>query len=213
MVGRPGIEYLQHWIQTSADWRFGWAFSKLIVSSRHSCSNFLLIVLRTALNTKLELIQSRMSLPSACFWTSEAPGLVFLLSWTISFSCSEESRADGLKLQYTRNSSHCKVFHTLEFEPKYYVEYTSSDSLNQNSHWYIVSLFLTSHCIHQSLNFSDTSEVWVYWIGVFNNSMNQGLLELPQPVNSGALQYSSLEFPSFLPEIVSECVCVSTWSH
>jgi len=49
--GRPGIEYLWPGTQSSVDWRIGWEFSSLTASSRHSCSNSWLIVLRIVLAT------------------------------------------------------------------------------------------------------------------------------------------------------------------
>jgi len=52
--GRPGIEYLWPETQFSVDWRIAWAFSSLTASSRQSCSNWLLIMLRIVLNTEME---------------------------------------------------------------------------------------------------------------------------------------------------------------
>src|SRR5882757_5935385 len=52
--GKPGIEYLWPGTRSSVDWRIEWAFSSLTASSRHSSSNWLLIVLRTVL--KMELV-------------------------------------------------------------------------------------------------------------------------------------------------------------
>jgi len=70
VLGRPGIEYLRSGTRLSVDWWIGWAFSSLTTSSRHSCLNSLLIVLRTVLKTKLVISGSRTSSPSStCSWT------------------------------------------------------------------------------------------------------------------------------------------------
>jgi hypothetical protein len=63
--GRPGIEYMWPGTRSSVDWRIGWTFSSLTASSKHSCSNSLLIVLRTVLNPELALSGSRTSSPSS----------------------------------------------------------------------------------------------------------------------------------------------------
>jgi len=63
--GWPGIEYLWPGTRLSVDWRIGWALSSLTTSSRHSCSNLLLIVLRTVVKTELVLSGSRTSSPSS----------------------------------------------------------------------------------------------------------------------------------------------------
>jgi len=66
--GRPGIESLQPGTRSSVDWRIGCAFSSLTASPRHSCSDPLLIVLRTVFSTELALSGSRTSSPfSTCF--------------------------------------------------------------------------------------------------------------------------------------------------
>jgi len=85
--GRPGNEYFWPGTRSSIDWRMGWAFSSLTASSRHSCSNSLLIVLRTVVSTELVFSGSRFSSPSNCSWTSLAPSSVFFSSSMISFSC------------------------------------------------------------------------------------------------------------------------------
>jgi len=86
--GRTGIEYLWPGTQSSVDWWIGWAFSSLTASSRHSCSNSLLIVLRSVFNTDLVFTGSRSPSPSSTYsWTSVAPLSVFLSSSMISFSC------------------------------------------------------------------------------------------------------------------------------
>jgi len=105
--GRPGIEYLWPGSRSSVDWRIEWAFSSLTASSWHSCSNSLLIVLRTVFNTGLVLSGLRSSSPSTCSWTSLAPLSVFFSSSMISFSCSEVSWADGLILWWSWNSPRC----------------------------------------------------------------------------------------------------------
>ena len=78
--GRPGIEYLWPGTWSSIDWRIGWALSSLTASSRHSCSNLLLIVLRTVFSTELVFSGSRSSSPSTCSWISLAPWSVFFSS-------------------------------------------------------------------------------------------------------------------------------------
>jgi len=65
--GWHGIEYLSPGTQLSVDWRIRWAFRRWTSSLRHSCSNWLLIVLRTVLNTELLVSGSRTSSPSTCF--------------------------------------------------------------------------------------------------------------------------------------------------
>jgi len=87
--GRAGIEYMWPGTQSSVDWQIRWAFSSLTASSRHSCSNLLLIVFRTGFNTELVLSGSRFSSPSTCSWTSLAPLSVIFWSSMISFCCSE----------------------------------------------------------------------------------------------------------------------------
>ena len=104
---RPGLEYLWPGTRSSGDWRIGWAFSSLTASSRYSCSNSVLIVVRTALNTELVLSGSRTSSQSTCSWTSHAPWSVFFSSSMISSSCPEGSWADWLILQRSWNSSRC----------------------------------------------------------------------------------------------------------
>jgi len=85
--GRRGIGYLWPGTWSSGDWRIGWAFSSLTASSRHSCSNSLLIWLRTVLNTELVLSGSRTSSPfSTCSWTSLAPWSGFISSSMIYFN-------------------------------------------------------------------------------------------------------------------------------
>ena len=86
--GRPGNEYLWPGTLSSVEWRIWWAFSSLTASSRHWCSNSLLIVLRRVLNTELVLSRSRISSPFTCSWTYLAPWLVFISSSMISVSCS-----------------------------------------------------------------------------------------------------------------------------
>jgi len=106
--GRPGMEYLWPGTRSSGDWRIGRAFSSLTASSRHWCSNSLLLVLRTVLNTELELSGLRTFSPSStCSWTCLAPWSVYISSSMISFSCSEVSWADGLILQFSWKSSWC----------------------------------------------------------------------------------------------------------
>jgi len=70
--GRPGSEYLWPGTGSSVDWRIRWAFSSLTASSRHLCSNSLLVVFRTVFNTELVLTGSRFSSPSTCSLTSLA---------------------------------------------------------------------------------------------------------------------------------------------
>jgi len=106
--GRPGIEYLGPGTRSSVDWQIRWAFSSLTDSCRHSCSNSLLIVLKTVLNTEPVFSKSRTSSPSStCSWISLAPWSVFFSSSMISFSCSEVSWTDGLIFQRSWNSSRC----------------------------------------------------------------------------------------------------------
>jgi len=107
LLGRPGIEYLWSGKRLSVDWRIECAFSSLTASSRHLCSNSLLIVLRTVFNTELVLSAFRSSLRSTCSTTSLEPRAVFFLSSMISYSCSEVSWADGLILRRSWNSSRC----------------------------------------------------------------------------------------------------------
>ena len=63
----PGMEYLRPGTQSSGDWQIGCAFSSLTASSRHSCSNSLLMVLRTVFSTELEFSESRTSSPSSSY--------------------------------------------------------------------------------------------------------------------------------------------------
>jgi hypothetical protein len=49
--GRPGMEYIQPGTLSSGDLRNGHAVCSLTASSRDSCSNSLLIVLRTVFST------------------------------------------------------------------------------------------------------------------------------------------------------------------
>jgi len=64
--GRPGIDYLWPGTQSSVDWQIGWVFSSRTASSRHLCSNLLLIVLSTVIKIQLVLSGTRASLPSTC---------------------------------------------------------------------------------------------------------------------------------------------------
>jgi len=105
--GRPGIEYCWPGTRSSVDWRIGLAFSSLTSLSRHSCSNLLLIVLRTVFNTELVFSGSRSSSPSTYSGTSLGPLSVFFSSSMISFSCSEVCWADRLILWCYWNSSQC----------------------------------------------------------------------------------------------------------
>jgi len=110
--GRPGIEYLWPGTWSSVDWRIGWAFSSLTASSRHLCSNFVLIVQRTIFNTELVFAGLRTSSPSCtCSWTSLAPLSMFLSSWMISFSFSNVSWADGLIFRCSWKSSWCYLLY------------------------------------------------------------------------------------------------------
>jgi len=104
---RPGIEYLWHGRWSSIDWRVRWAFSSLTASSRHSCSNSLLILFRTVFNTELVFSGSRSSSPSTCAWTCVAPCSVFFSASMIVFCCSDVSWADGLILRHSWNSPRC----------------------------------------------------------------------------------------------------------
>jgi len=105
--GRPRIEYLWPRTWLSIDWRIGWAFSSLTAFSRHSCSNLLLIVLRTVFNTELGFPGSSSSLPSTCSWISPAPCSVYFSSSMICFSCPDVSWADGLILRRSWNPPWC----------------------------------------------------------------------------------------------------------
>jgi len=109
---RPGIEHLRSGTRSSVDWQIGCAILSLTASSRDSCWNSLLIVLRTVFSTELIFSGSRTSSPSStCSWTSLALLSVFFSSSTISFSCSDVSWADKLIIQHFGNSSQCYVFH------------------------------------------------------------------------------------------------------
>jgi len=104
----PGIEHLCRGTRSCIDWRIGWAFSSLNASSKHACSNSLLLVSITVFNTEVVFSGSRSSLPSSCCsWTSLAPWSVIFSSSIISFSCSDVSWADGLILQRSWNLSRC----------------------------------------------------------------------------------------------------------
>jgi len=106
--GKPGIEYFWCEPRSSLDWQIGSSFSSLTASLRHSCWNSLLIVLRSVLNTEMEIPGSSTSSPfCTLFWASLAPSSVFFSSSMISFSYSEISQADGLLLQHSWNSSRC----------------------------------------------------------------------------------------------------------
>jgi len=59
--GKLGIEYLWPGTRSSIDWWIGRAFSSVTTSSRHSCSNSVLIVLRTVFSTELVFSGSRSS--------------------------------------------------------------------------------------------------------------------------------------------------------
>jgi len=108
--GRPGIEYLQPGTPSSVDWRWGCAFSTITASSRHSCLNSLLIVLRIVFCTELVFSGSRTSSPfSTWSWTSLALVSVFFASSMTSFSFSDVSWADKLIFRCSRNSSQCLV--------------------------------------------------------------------------------------------------------
>jgi len=110
--GWPGIEYLGPGTQSSVEWRIGLAFSSLTASSKHSCSNSLLIVLSTVFCTELLFSGLRTSSPSfTCSWTSLEILPVFFSSSMIFFSCSDVSWADKLIFWCSWNSSQCYVFH------------------------------------------------------------------------------------------------------
>jgi len=132
--GRPGIEYLWLGSWSSIDWQIGWTLSSLTASSKHLCTNLLLIVLTTVLNNELVFSGLRSSSPSTWSWTSLASCSVFISSSMISFSCSKASWADGLILRHSWNSLRCLVFHRQAFGPNKYVEYNQFYSLNQNLH-------------------------------------------------------------------------------
>jgi len=105
--GRRRIKCFWPGTWSSIEWWIRWAFSSLTTSSSHSCSNSLLIVLRTVFNTKLVFSGSRSSSPSSYSWTSPAPGSVFFSSSMISVSCSKVGWTDGLILWHSWNSSRC----------------------------------------------------------------------------------------------------------
>jgi len=106
--GRFGIVYLWLRTQSSVDWWIGWVFSSIIASSRQLCSYLLLTILSEAFNTELVYFQLRTSsLSFAWSWTSILLMSVLLSSLTISFSCSDVSCLDGLRLRRSGNSSHC----------------------------------------------------------------------------------------------------------
>jgi len=106
--GRPGIEYMWPGTWSSGDWWIGWTFSSLTSSSRHSCSNSLLIGLRTVFSTELVFSGSRTSSPSStCSWTSPALLSVLFSSFMISFCCSDLCLVDKLRFRCSWNSSQC----------------------------------------------------------------------------------------------------------
>ena len=129
VLGRPEIEYLWPGMQSPIDWRIGWAFSSLTASSRLSCSNSLVIVMRTVLNSQMELSGSRTSSPSTCSSTSLASFLVVFWSTMISFSRSNVSCSDGLTLWHSWNLSRCYVFYIQAFGPnnRYSILFTQSE--------------------------------------------------------------------------------------
>jgi len=106
--GRHGIEYLRPGTRSSVDWLIGCAFSSLTWSSRQSCSNSLMIVLRTVFGTELLSSGWRTSSPSStCSWTSLALLSLFISSSLISFSCSDVRWADTLIFWRSWNLSQC----------------------------------------------------------------------------------------------------------
>jgi len=108
VIGRPGIEYLPPGTRSAVDWRIGCAFSSLTASSRHSCSNSLLIVLRSGFSPELVFSGLRISsLFSTCCWTSLALLSVFISSSMISFSYPNVSWTDKLIFWRSWNSSQC----------------------------------------------------------------------------------------------------------
>jgi len=113
--GRPGINYLWPGTQLSVEWQKGWTFSSLTTSLRHSCSNWLLIVLKTVLNSETVLSGSRIFLPSTFWRTSVAPWSVFNSSSMITFMCSDLCWAYGLMLWQFWNLSQQYVFYKEAF--------------------------------------------------------------------------------------------------
>ena len=106
--GRPPIEYLWPGTQSTVDWQIRWALGSLTASSRHRCSNSLLIVSSTVFNTELLLSGLRTSSPSCtCSSTSLAPLSVFFSSSMFSFGCFDVSWADGLIFRRSWNPSQC----------------------------------------------------------------------------------------------------------
>ena len=105
--GRHGSEYLCPGTWLLVDWRIGMQFRRLTFPSRHSCSNFLLIVLRTVLNPELVLSGSRTCSPSSYSWMYLAHSSISCWSSIISFSISEGCWADELILRRSWNSSQC----------------------------------------------------------------------------------------------------------
>jgi len=98
--GRPGIVFLQPGTRSSVDWRIGCRFSSTTASIIQTCSNSLLILLRTVFSTKLVFSGSRTYSPSfTSSWTSVAILPVFVLFWLISFSYSDICWADKLILR------------------------------------------------------------------------------------------------------------------
>jgi len=112
VLDRSSIEYLWPSTRSSCDWRIWCAFSTLTSSSKHTCSNLLLIVLGTVFGTELVFSGSRTSSPSStCSWSPLALLSVFILSSMISFSCLDISLADKLIFRCSWSSSQCLVFH------------------------------------------------------------------------------------------------------
>jgi len=110
--GRPGIEYLWRGSRSSVDWRTGWAFSCLTVSSRHLCLYLLLFECNTEFHSTLVLSGSRTS---SLFCTCSCTSLALLSEScpfsTISFNCSDVSWTYGLIFQLSWYLSQCLVFH------------------------------------------------------------------------------------------------------
>jgi len=106
VLGRQGSECFMPETRSTLDCQMSRAFSSVPISSRHSCGNSWLGVLRTVFNTELLLSGLMTSSPSStCSWISLAALFDIFVSWIIFFSYCDVSWVDVLILWCTWNSS------------------------------------------------------------------------------------------------------------
>ena len=112
--GMPGIDQMLPGTRRGFHEQIRQEFTSSTTSSRHSCSNSLLIVFKIVPSTDLPISGlKRSSPPSTCSWSSVACESVFFSCSMISISCSTCCWADGLIHGWFWYSLQSDVFHGL----------------------------------------------------------------------------------------------------